>query len=64
MTTQALNWPIALQLARANGHLPGPRRDNGVMAWAECQRCRAALVERLDDGKGVTGGMTETKCRR
>lgn len=57
-----LTAPLANAAARANGHLPGPTRSNGVMQWAECQRCKAAMVNRLDGNEGFGGAMIEKPC--
>lgn len=59
-----LNWPVANALARANGHLPGPVREFGVMRLSQCQQCSASMVENTGDGRGVTGGMAEKPCKR
>ena len=59
---RALSWPLANAAARGLGHLPGPVRDFGLMKSSVCQRCSAVMVERGDDGKGVTGGMVDKAC--
>ena len=60
--TTALPWPIALAQARALGHRPGPRWGFGVMELVSCTACGAAMVERSDDDKGVTGEGCEKPC--
>jgi hypothetical protein len=32
------------------------------MKYAACQKCKAAMVERVDDAKGVTGEAVEKPC--
>lgn len=64
MGVTPLTPALANAAARSNGHLPRSWRDNGVMRWTTCQRCEASMVERVDDGKGVTGAMLDGKlCR-
>ena len=61
--TTALPWPIALAQARALGHRPGPRRDFGVIQLVSCTVCNAAMVDRSDDARGVTGEGCEKPCK-
>ena len=63
--TTILNAALANAVARSLNHLPGAWRDFGVMKSSTCQRgeCRAVMVERGDDGKGVTGAATTEKCQ-
>ena len=58
-----LSWPLALAAARALGHRPGPQCDFGVIQLVSCTVCNAAMVERSDDGAGVTGEAIEKPCK-
>jgi len=59
-----LNAALANAVARSLNHLPGAWRDWGVMKSSTCQRgeCRAVMVERNDDGRGVSGEAVEKPC--
>lgn len=57
-----LSPPLANAVARSLGHSPRAWRDHGVMRSSTCQRCGAVMVERVDDGLGVTGAQLERKC--
>jgi len=60
--TTILNAALANAVARSLNHLPGAWRDWGVMKSSTCQRCGAGMVERGDDGKGVSGEAVEKPC--